>query len=69
MIFNKDIWLDFWIKLQQDIADCLQDNILNFSSLVGLCMIFVHVNLPEYSKEIDAFATSYLFYVPTARKG
>lgn len=60
MWIDKNIWISFWIKLQEDIADTLQNNILNFSTLVAIISLYVKIFFPEHSTDVDNFMMSYL---------
>ena len=62
-MFNKKIWSEFWDQFQLDVADVLQNNILNFSTLVALVNIWVEIYHPNYSKMVNTFSTSYLLVI------
>lgn len=57
---NKELWLLFWEQLQEDIADVLQHNILNFSTLIGAIMLYTKICKPQYYEIVADFANSYL---------
>ena len=65
MIFNKQIWSAWWDKLQQDIADCLQDRVLNFDSLMGTWGIVMVHFFPTTSILVAGILSAYNI----ARKG
>lgn len=67
-MFNKEIWKNFWLKFQFDIADTLQNNILNFSSLIALISLYIKTFHPTYSAVADNFMMSYLAVAPSAVK-
>lgn len=59
-MLNKEIWQQFWFKLQSDIADCLQEQIFNFDTSLGLCLTILTYYYPEYIKIWEAVAIAYL---------
>lgn len=65
---NKDIWAMFWNQLQEDIADVLQNNILNFSTLIGAMMLYTKLCKPHYYDIVADFANSYLIAMRSTTK-
>lgn len=66
-MFNKELWHAFWQTLQSDIADTLQNNILNFSTLVAAISLYIKICNPQYSQIADNFMTSYLLVAGKTR--
>lgn len=65
---NKDIWVSFWNQLQEDVADVLQNNILNFSTLIGAMMLYTKICKPQYYDIVADFANSYLIAMRSTTK-
>lgn len=65
---NKDIWAVFWNQLQEDVADVLQNNILNFSTLIGAMMLYTKICKPQYYDIVADFANSYLIAMRSTTK-
>ncbi len=64
-MFDKNIWTEFWHTLQIDAADCLQKNILNFSTLLMVVKVYIEVCWPEHAKLINGAVDGYLLTLPT----
>ncbi|HRG62205.1 MAG TPA: hypothetical protein PLP75_04190 [Burkholderiales bacterium] len=66
-MFNQQTWSDFWDKLQQDTADTLQNNILNFSTLVAGVSAYIKVFHPQYSEMANDMMLTYLTVLPKVK--
>lgn len=66
-MFDKNIWVTWWNKLQQDAADCLQEQIFNLATLIGAVMIYVKLFKPQYYEAVASFANGYLLVAKSAK--
>lgn len=66
-MFNQRTWSEFWEKLQQDTADTLQNNILNFSTLVAGVSAYIKVFHPQYSEMANDLMLTYLTVLPKVK--
>ena len=62
---SKEIWYSFLYNLQLDLAECLRDNILNFSTLLLIIKLYVELMHPQYAKIINGAVDGYLLTLPT----
>lgn len=59
-MIDKEYWAKWWINLQHDIGDVLQNNLLNFSTLVLMIKIYFETFHPEYVKVVGGFVDGFL---------
>ncbi len=57
--FKRCIWEPWWDKLQQDIADCLQNRILNFDTILGLSGLLIMYFYPSLSTLVGGTLGAY----------
>ena len=57
-------WKQFFKTQEQDIMLVLENNILNFATLLGILSIWVKVRYPEYYDSMNNFITGYLLVAP-----
>lgn len=67
IMFNRQIWRDFWETLQKDTADTLQNNILNFSTLIAGVSAYIKVFHPQYSEMANDLMITYLTILPKVK--
>jgi len=61
-MLNKEIWSKFWNQLQADIAETLQDRILNFDTAIGIIGTLITYFYPEMTQVVLGSILAYLGY-------
>lgn len=61
-LFNKDVWVPFWRQLEADIADTLQNQILNWLTVIGLILMLIEIKYRGINPAdaLTAFVSGYL---------